>query len=155
MCACHSFRLEHFASRHPVKATLRLAPLGLERGPSRCRDRFPERKEWQVLTLAEADPNFPLDTGQPSHGGRTKQHGAAKKSGVGFGTAAKKDLKLRKRVFTRYSVEEFVTALPSRCRITIDTQFATLVCWRPAQKARLLLPFSCFCGKKSVVALGG
>jgi hypothetical protein len=76
VCACHSFRLEHFASRHPVKATLRLAPLGLDRGPSRCRDRFPERKEWQGLTLAEADLNFPLDTGQPSHGGRTKQHGA-------------------------------------------------------------------------------
>ena len=34
--SCHSFPYEHFASRHPVKATLRLALLGLDRDPSRC-----------------------------------------------------------------------------------------------------------------------
>jgi hypothetical protein len=50
-------------------------------------------------------------TGWIAFYGWTKEHGAAKKSGMGFGMAAKKDLKLRKRVFTRYSVEQFVTAL--------------------------------------------
>jgi len=60
------------------RATLSRLPFGSLRSALRGarRDagaRFPERKEWQVLTLAEADLNFPLDTGQPSHGGRTKQ----------------------------------------------------------------------------------
>jgi hypothetical protein len=69
---CHSFQLQHFASRHPVKATLRLAPLGLDRDPSPCREPS-QKKEWQILMLAEALLNFSLDIGQPSHGRPVKR----------------------------------------------------------------------------------
>src|ERR1700681_1314311 len=46
--ACHSFLFEYFASRHPVQAALRLASLGLDRGPSRRCERS-SYKEWQAL----------------------------------------------------------------------------------------------------------
>lgn len=45
---CHSFLLEDLASRHPVKASLRLAALGLDRVPSRCPSDS-ETKEWRNL----------------------------------------------------------------------------------------------------------
>jgi hypothetical protein len=71
---CHSFPLEPFASRHPVKAALRLAPLGLDRVPSRCRN-YSQKKEWQALTWLNTFMLFSLDIGQPSHGWGDKTGG--------------------------------------------------------------------------------
>src|SRR5580692_2275992 len=71
---CHSFPLEPFASRHPVKAALRLAPLGLDRVPSRCRN-YSQKKEWQALTGPNTFMLFSLDIGQPSHGWSDKMGG--------------------------------------------------------------------------------
>ena len=72
---CHSFLFDHFASRHPVQATLRFAPLGLDRDPSRCREPTLRRRNGRPCP-GRALFNFPLDIDRPSHG-RPVKTGAA------------------------------------------------------------------------------
>src|SRR5262249_35070408 len=73
----HSFLFDHFASRHPVQATLRLAPLGLDRHPSRCREpTLRGRNGWSCpggspLQLSSLHrPTFSLKTRQNQKRGR-------------------------------------------------------------------------------------
>ena len=40
MCVCHSLRHSPWATRPPVKATLRLAPQGLDWARPRCRQKL-------------------------------------------------------------------------------------------------------------------
>jgi hypothetical protein len=81
---CHSLLSEDLAARPPVKATLRLALLGLDGTRLTPREET-GRREWQRIgtagqtggrkRIAERPGflNFAIDKNRPSHGSRARQ----------------------------------------------------------------------------------
>jgi len=134
---CHSFLFDHFASRHPVQATLRLAPLGLDRDPSRCREPTLRRRNGRPCP-GRALFNFPLDIDRPSHGRpvKTRREVAAhffREQVQGLGRTAR-------RVFARLvstAVGKFFPSCAKTLQLEKREHSKPVISWRASHPAAL------------------